>query len=110
MHRKELSYKQLIHYIQNYKNITHFVQQILHSKCFYNNSYSSFKTASAASFNSRETASSKIASAILVISSSFFASGSAVGLKGSREGDSSATIENVNKFKVAKIKHKVRSY
>jgi hypothetical protein len=110
MHRKDISYKQLIHYIQNYKNITHFVQQILHSKCFYNNIYSSFKTASAASFNSRETTSPKIASAILVISSSLFASGSAVGLKGSGEGDSSAAIENVNKFEVAKIKHKVRSY
>jgi hypothetical protein len=110
MHCKELSYKQLIYYIQNYKNITHFVQQILHSKCFYNNSYSSFKTASAASFNSRETASSKIASAILAISSSLFASGSAVGSKGSGEGDSLAAIENVNKFEVAKIKHKVRSY
>jgi hypothetical protein len=70
MHRKKLSYKQIIYYIQNYKNTTHFVQQILHSKCFYNNSYSSFKTTSAASFNSREIASSKIASAILVISSS----------------------------------------
>jgi hypothetical protein len=110
MHRKELSYKQLIYYIQNYKNITHFVQQILHSKCFYNKSYSSSKTASAASFNSRETASSKIASAILVISSSLFVSGSVVGSKGSGEGDSLAAIENVNKFEVAKIKHKVRSY
>ena len=110
MHRKEWSYKQLIYYIQNYKNTTHFVQQILHSKCFYNNNYSSFKTASAASFNSRETASSKIASAILVISSSLFASGSAVGLKDSGEEDSSAMIENVNKFEVAKIKHKVRSH
>ena len=104
MHRKELSYKQLIYYIQNYKNITHFVQQILHSKCFYINSYSSFKTASAASFNSRETALSKIASAILVISSSLFASGSAVGSKGSGEGDSSAVIETVNKFGVAQNK------
>jgi hypothetical protein len=110
MHRKELSYKQLIYYIQSYKNITHFVQKILHSKCFYNNNYSSFKTASTVSFNSRETASSKIASAILVISSSLFASGSAVGSKGSGEEDSSAAIEKVNKFEVAKIKHKVRSH
>jgi hypothetical protein len=110
MHRKELSYKQLIYYIQNYKNITHFVQQILHSKYFYNNSYSSFKTASVSSFNSRETTSSKIASAILAISSSLFASRSAVGSKGSGEGDSSAAIENVNKFEVAKIKQEVRSY
>ena len=110
MHRKELSYKQLIYYIQNYKNITHFVQQILHSKCFYNNIYSSFKTTSVASFNSREIASSKIASAILVISSSLFASRSAGGSKGSGEGDSSAAIENVNKFELAKIKHKVRSH
>jgi hypothetical protein len=110
MHRKELSYKQLIYYIQNYKNTTHFVQQILHSKCFYNNNYSSFKTTSVASFNSREIASSKIASAILVISSSLFASGSAVGSKGSREGDSLAVIENVNKSEVTKIKHKVKSY
>jgi hypothetical protein len=36
MHRKELNYKQLIYYIQNY--ITHIVQQILHSKYLYNNS------------------------------------------------------------------------
>jgi hypothetical protein len=35
---KELSYKQLIYYIQGYKNITHFVQQILHSQCLYNSS------------------------------------------------------------------------
>jgi hypothetical protein len=104
MHRKELSYKQLIYYIKSHKNITHVVQQILHSKCFYNNNYSSFKTTFAASFNSRETASSKIASAILVISSSLFASGSAVGSKGFWEEDSSAAIENVNKFEVAKNK------
>jgi hypothetical protein len=110
MHRKELSYKQLIYYIQSYKNITHLVQQILHSKCFYNNNYSSFKTASAASFNSREKTPSKIASAILVISSSLFAFVSADGSKGSGEEDSSAVIENVNKFEVAKIKHKVRSH
>jgi hypothetical protein len=54
MHRKELSCKQLIYYIQNYKNITQFVQQILHqySECFYINSYSSFKIVYAASFSS----------------------------------------------------------
>jgi hypothetical protein len=38
MHRKELSYKQLTYYIQGHKNTTHFVQQILHSKCLYNSS------------------------------------------------------------------------
>ncbi len=77
---------------------------------FYNNSYSSFKTVSAASFSSRETASSIIASATLVISSSFSAFGSAVDSKGSGGGDSSAAIENVNKFEVTKLKNQAESY
>jgi hypothetical protein len=76
---------------------------------FYNNSYSSFKTVSAASFSSRETASSIIASATFVISSSFSASVSAIDSKGSGGGDSSAVIQNVNKFEVTKIKHKVKN-
>jgi hypothetical protein len=67
-------------------------KQILYYKCFYDRSYSSFKTASAASFNSRLTASSRIASATLVTSSSFSASGLAVNSRGSRGGDSSAAI------------------
>jgi hypothetical protein len=92
MHRKEFNYKKLKYYIQNYKNIMHFVQQMLHSKCFYNKSYSSFKTASVASFSSRLTASSKITSATLMTSSSFSTSGLAIDSKGSGGGDSSAAI------------------
>jgi hypothetical protein len=111
MHRKELSYKQLIYYIQSYK-----ILHTLFSKYYIPNVFTittillSKLGHCAASFNSRETTSSKIASVILVISSSPFASGTVVGSKGSREGDSSAAIENVNKFEVAKIKHKARSY
>jgi hypothetical protein len=92
MRRKEYNYKQIKYCIQNYKNTTHFVQQMLYYKCFYNRSYSSFKTASAASFSSRLTASSRIASATLVTSSSFSASGLAVNSRGSGGGDSSAAI------------------
>jgi hypothetical protein len=77
---------------------------------FYNNSYSSFKTDSTASFSSRVTASSIIASAMLVISSSFFASGLSNDSNGSRGGDSSATIENVNKFEVTNLKNQAKSY
>ena len=72
-------------------------------------SYSYFRTASTALFSSRVTASSIIASAILVISSSFFASGSANDPKGSGGGDSSAATQNINKFEVTKIKHKVKN-
>jgi hypothetical protein len=39
-----------------------------------------------------------------------FASASAISLKGSRGGDSSAAVENVNKFEVTEIKNKVKSY
>jgi hypothetical protein len=49
-------------------------------------------------------------SAMLIISDDSFASASADGSKGSGGGDSSAVVENVNKFEVTKIKNKVKSY
>jgi hypothetical protein len=49
-------------------------------------------------------------SAMLIISNDSFASASANGSKGSEGGDSSAVVENVNKFEVTKIKNKVKSY
>jgi hypothetical protein len=49
-------------------------------------------------------------SAMLIISADSFASGSINDLKGSEGGDSSAMVENVNKFEVTKIKNKVKSY
>jgi hypothetical protein len=49
-------------------------------------------------------------SAMLIISDDSFASASASGSKGSGGGDSLAAIENVNKFEVTKIKHKVKRY
>jgi hypothetical protein len=49
-------------------------------------------------------------SAMLVISVGSFASGSINDSKGSGGGDSSAAVENVNKFEVTKIKNKVKSY
>jgi hypothetical protein len=73
MHHKELNYKQLIYYIQNYK-----ILHTLFNKYYINIpnvftiiSYSSFRTASTASFSSQVTASSIIALAILVILSAF---------------------------------------
>ena len=49
-------------------------------------------------------------SAILMISAGSFASGSTNDSKGSGGGDSSAAVENVNKFEVTKINNKVKSY
>jgi hypothetical protein len=49
-------------------------------------------------------------SAMLIISDDSFASASASCSKGSGGGDSSAAVENLNKFEVAKIKNKVKSY
>jgi hypothetical protein len=49
-------------------------------------------------------------SAMLIISDDSFASASASGSEGSGGGDSSAVVENVNKFEVTKIKNKVKSY
>jgi hypothetical protein len=109
MHRKELNCKQLIYYIQNYKMLHTLFSKYYIPNVFYNNSYSSFKTVSTASFSSRETASSIIASATLVISSSFSASGSAIDSKGFGGGDSSVAIENVNKFEVTKLKIKLKA-
>jgi hypothetical protein len=43
-------------------------------------------------------------SAMLIIFDDSFASASASGLKGSGGGDSSAVVENINKFEVTKIK------
>jgi hypothetical protein len=43
-------------------------------------------------------------SAMLIISADSFVSGSINDSKGSRGGDSSAAVENVNKFEVTKIK------
>jgi hypothetical protein len=47
---------------------------------------------------------------MLTISVDSFASGSINGSKGSGGGDSSAVVENVNKFEVTKIKNKVKSF
>jgi hypothetical protein len=46
---------------------------------------------------------------MLVISSSFFASGLSNDSKGSGGGDSLAAIENVNKFEVIKLKIKLKA-
>jgi hypothetical protein len=54
--------------------------------------------------------SSIIVSAILIISADSFASGSTNDSKGSGGGDSSDAVESVNKFEVAKINNKVKSY
>jgi hypothetical protein len=47
---------------------------------------------------------------MLIISADSFASGSASDSKGSRRGDSSAAIENVNQFEVTKINNKVKTH
>jgi hypothetical protein len=49
-------------------------------------------------------------SAMLIISTDSFASGSTNDSKGSGGGDSSAAVENVNQFEVTKINNKVKSY
>jgi hypothetical protein len=69
---------------------------------------SSFKTLSAASVSSWVTTSSIIVSAMLIIFADSFASESANDSKGSRRGDSSAAVENVNQFEVTKINNKVK--
>jgi hypothetical protein len=48
-------------------------------------------------------------SAMLIISDDSFASASASGLKGSGGGDSSAAVENVNYFEVAKVNIKSKN-
>jgi hypothetical protein len=45
---------------------------------------------------------------MLIISDDYFASASASGSKGSGGGDSSAVIENINKFEITKIKNKIK--
>jgi hypothetical protein len=49
-------------------------------------------------------------SAMLIISDDSFASASANGSKGYGGGDSSAVVENINKFEVTKIKDKFKSH
>ena len=49
-------------------------------------------------------------SAMLIISAGSLASGSINDSKGLGGGDSSAAVENVNKFEVTKIENKVKSY
>ena len=49
-------------------------------------------------------------STMLIISDDSFDSASASGSKGSGGGDSSAAVENINKFGVTKIKNKVKTY
>jgi hypothetical protein len=48
-------------------------------------------------------------SAMLIISTDSFASGSINDSKGSGGGDSSAAVGNVNKFEVTKIKKKLKA-
>jgi hypothetical protein len=47
---------------------------------------------------------------MLIISVDSFASGSTNDSKGSKGGDSSAAVGNVNQFEVAKINNKLKSY
>jgi len=49
-------------------------------------------------------------SAMLIISDDSFASASASGSKGSGGGDSSAAVENVNYFEVAKVNNKGKNH
>ena len=77
---------------------------------FYNIYSSSLKTLSAASVSSCVTTSSIMVSAMLIISDDSFASASASGSKGSGGGDSSATVENVNYFEVAKVNNKGKNH
>jgi hypothetical protein len=49
-------------------------------------------------------------SVMLIISADSFASGSINDSEGYEGGDSSAAVENVNKFEVTKIKNKVKNY
>jgi hypothetical protein len=111
MHRKESNYKHLIYYIQNYKML-----HTLFSKYYINIpnvftiiSYSSFRTASAASFSIRVTASSIIASAILVISSSFFLRGRPMTRRAPGEEIVRLRYKNINKSEVTKIKIKLKT-
>jgi hypothetical protein len=77
----------------------------------FTNSYSSsFKTLSVASTSSWVTTASIIVSAMLIISADSFASGSANDSKGSGREDSSAAVENVNRFEVTKINNKVKTH
>jgi hypothetical protein len=66
------------------------------SKCFYNEVYSSLRTFSATSFKSLSTTSSIMESAIFIMSSASFISGSVRGSYGSGGGDSSAEVGKIN--------------
>jgi hypothetical protein len=114
MHRKEINYKtiQILH--SKHMSTEYYKHSLANAaltfqQCFYN-SYSSFKTSSAASVSSWVTTSSTIASAILTISVDAFASRLANDSKGSGGGDSSAVVENVNQFEVTKINNKVKTH
>jgi hypothetical protein len=76
---------------------------------FYNIYSYSFKTLSAASVSGWVTTSSIMVSAMLITSDDSFASASARGSKGSGGGDSSAAVENVNYFEVAKVNIKSKN-
>jgi hypothetical protein len=65
---------------------------------------------STASISSSVTTLSKMLSVMLIISADSFASGSINDSEGYEGGDSSAAVENVNKFEVTKIKNKVKNY
>jgi hypothetical protein len=65
-------------------------------KCFYNRVYSSLRTFSATSFKSLSTTSSIMESAIFIMFSASFISGSARGLYGSGGRDSSAEVGKSN--------------
>jgi hypothetical protein len=62
------------------------------SKYYYNRNYSSLRNFSATSFRSLSTTSSIMESAMLIISSASFISGSARGSYGSGGGDSSTEV------------------
>jgi hypothetical protein len=100
MHRKELNYKQLIYYIQNYK-----ILHTLSSKYYIPNVFTI-----TANLLLKLLHFIHIASAIFIISSSSFALGSTNGSTGSGGGDSAALMQSVNKFEVIKLEHKVKSY
>jgi hypothetical protein len=73
------------------------------SECFYNKCYSSLRTFSATLCSNLLTTSSTTDSAMFIISSASFISGSARGSNDSSGGDNSAEVGKVNQSEATKI-------
>jgi hypothetical protein len=84
-------------------------QTLTISKCFYNKCYSSLRTFSATSCSNLLTTSPTTDSAMFIMSSPSFISGSARGSNGSGGGDNSAKVGKVNQSEATKTNAEAKS-